>query len=163
MATPTQASSSSGALIGAGHKAGFYGDFPKLKGEENYLSWKQNMLLHLRAFQLVAALSYEGSVESLSVDERLKNGPKKCGWDWRTICTFLVGIQTAAHDMSHLRDQLTVVGMAIDDAMFVEVFLRSLTVFYTDALPALLTATDLTSRENALDFDAFPYAAQTQY
>ncbi|KAK9235013.1 hypothetical protein V1525DRAFT_390865 [Lipomyces kononenkoae] len=46
-------------------------------------------------------------------------------------------------DMSHLRDQFAAVDMAIDDATFIKLFLRTLTVFYTDALPALLTATDL--------------------
>ncbi|KAK9324478.1 hypothetical protein V1517DRAFT_371969 [Lipomyces orientalis] len=51
-AIASQMTSSAGTLVGAGHKAGFYGDFPKPKGEDNYLSWKQNMLLHLRAFQL---------------------------------------------------------------------------------------------------------------
>ncbi|KAK9431104.1 hypothetical protein V1505DRAFT_399723 [Lipomyces doorenjongii] len=33
-------------------KSAYYGDFPKLKGEENYLTWKQRMLLHLRALPL---------------------------------------------------------------------------------------------------------------
>ncbi|KAK9249604.1 hypothetical protein V1507DRAFT_507429 [Lipomyces tetrasporus] len=46
--------------------------------------------------------------------------------------------------MTHLRDQLAVVRMDIDESMFIEVFLCSLTVFYNDALPSLLTAVDMT-------------------
>ncbi|KAK9255232.1 hypothetical protein V1507DRAFT_440933 [Lipomyces tetrasporus] len=47
--------------------------FPKLSGEDNYLSWKQNILLPLRAFQLADALSYEDSVADFSEEKRQKN------------------------------------------------------------------------------------------
>ncbi|KAK9319333.1 hypothetical protein V1517DRAFT_332890 [Lipomyces orientalis] len=49
--------------------------------------------------------------------------------------------------LSHTRDQLKVAGMTIDDSMFVEVFLRSLTPFYSDALPALFTAPNMSVTE----------------
>ncbi|KAK9354710.1 hypothetical protein V1523DRAFT_127249 [Lipomyces doorenjongii] len=39
--------------------------------------------------------------------------------------------------LSHIRDQLNVAGQTVDEPMFVEVFLRSLTSFYSDALPSL--------------------------
>ncbi|KAK9482647.1 hypothetical protein V1527DRAFT_414924, partial [Lipomyces starkeyi] len=54
-------------------KSGYYGDFPKLNGEENYLAWKESMLLHLRAFQLAYALEYEEPLASLNKEQQRKN------------------------------------------------------------------------------------------
>ncbi|KAK9335067.1 hypothetical protein V1521DRAFT_419475, partial [Lipomyces starkeyi] len=54
-------------------KSGYYGDFPKLKGEDNYLSWKQSMLLHLRAFQLAEALEYTMDISELPEEKLKKN------------------------------------------------------------------------------------------
>ncbi|KAK9240953.1 hypothetical protein V1525DRAFT_393256 [Lipomyces kononenkoae] len=49
--------------------------------------------------------------------------------------------------MSHIRDQLKVAGITVDEPMFVEVFRRSLTSFYSDALPSLLTAPNMSVSE----------------
>ncbi|KAK9372536.1 uncharacterized protein V1513DRAFT_234127 [Lipomyces chichibuensis] len=54
-------------------KSGYYGDFPKLKGDDNYLSWKQSMLLYLRAFQLAEALDYTDPVSKLPEEKEKKN------------------------------------------------------------------------------------------
>ncbi|KAK9247788.1 hypothetical protein V1506DRAFT_390137 [Lipomyces tetrasporus] len=59
------------SLLSRGPDDGF--SFPKLSGEDNYLSWKQNILLPLRAFQLADALSYEDSVADFSEEKRQKN------------------------------------------------------------------------------------------
>ncbi|KAK9247317.1 hypothetical protein V1506DRAFT_532320 [Lipomyces tetrasporus] len=47
------------------------------------------------------------------------------------------------HYMMHLRDQLKMAKVDIDPAMFMEVFARSLTPFYNDALPSLVTEKDM--------------------
>ncbi|KAK9324879.1 hypothetical protein V1517DRAFT_315962 [Lipomyces orientalis] len=54
-------------------KASFYGDFAKLRGEENYLSWKQDMQIHLRTLRLAEALTYNKPVADLSAEEKLKD------------------------------------------------------------------------------------------
>ncbi|KAK9259018.1 hypothetical protein V1519DRAFT_463163 [Lipomyces tetrasporus] len=54
-------------------KSSFYGDFAKLRGEENYMSWKQDMQIHLRTLRLAEALTYDKPVIELSAEEKLKN------------------------------------------------------------------------------------------
>ncbi|KAK9251234.1 hypothetical protein V1507DRAFT_465177, partial [Lipomyces tetrasporus] len=149
-------------------KSSFYGDFAKLRGEENYMSWKQDMQIHLRTLRLAEALTYDKPVIELSAEEKLKNENARIQifFDYekaKDVWSYLehefaliwaahkpqlmckgVTLEKHFHYTMHLREQLKVAKMDIDPAMFIEVFIRSLTPFYSDALPSLVTEKDMT-------------------
>ncbi|KAK9495429.1 hypothetical protein V1508DRAFT_187896 [Lipomyces doorenjongii] len=53
-------------------------------------------------------------------------------------------LEDHVQQMAHLKGQLLVAGMVIDEPVFIEVFLCSVIAFYSDAFLALLATSDMT-------------------